>query len=160
MFLVRRLASMSNPSSRALPRTLAIARHLSSSSPSSTNPAMSNLSNAANNAAAAREADILFDAQHTMRSYILNRPKKLNVLNRAMLANLRPVVEDWAKDDLVKLIVARGEGRAFCAGGDVAEVVLDAQNPETQEKALGFFKEECVDDSQLSNYDLVLMRIW
>lgn len=53
--------------------------------------------------------------------YTLARPKALNSLNEDMVALLRPKVEGWLRqgDDGPKVILGRGEGRGFCAGGDV-----------------------------------------
>ncbi|TFK54654.1 hypothetical protein OE88DRAFT_1723197 [Heliocybe sulcata] len=93
-------------------------------------------------ASTAREDDVLFESHLSSRTYILNREKKLNALDETMLNVLRPKIEEWAATDLCKLIIARGAGRAFCAGGDVASVVQQAANPETRAQAVDFFKRE------------------
>lgn len=48
----------------------------------------------------------------------LNRPEKLNALNRATFDDLKGVLETVAEDDEIKVVVLTGEGRGFCAGGD------------------------------------------
>ena len=55
-----------------------------------------------------------------MRSIELNRPKKLNSLNGSMARKIIPRLQEWAKSELAGVVVMKGSGRAFCAGGDVA----------------------------------------
>jgi len=51
----------------------------------------------------------------------LSRPDKLNALNPKMGEELVEVLDEISKDDTVRAVVITGEGRAFCAGGDVRE---------------------------------------
>ena len=48
----------------------------------------------------------------------LNRPDKLNSVNRAMIDELHAALEGAAER---RAVLIRGEGRAFCAGRDLAE---------------------------------------
>lgn len=53
----------------------------------------------------------------------LNRPKALNALTYDMAAAIHAALLEWARDDAVRLIVIDAEGdKAFCAGGDIAEL--------------------------------------
>jgi enoyl-CoA hydratase len=52
----------------------------------------------------------------------LNRPQALNALTHGMIRALAAALADWAADDAIKAVAIRGEGRAFCAGGDVRAV--------------------------------------
>ncbi|MCS5638674.1 MAG: enoyl-CoA hydratase-related protein [Myxococcota bacterium] len=52
----------------------------------------------------------------------LNRPKALNALNRALLNALGAAVAGVARDDGARALVLTGEGRAFAAGADIAEM--------------------------------------
>lgn len=54
-----------------------------------------------------------------------NRPAALNALNRAMTEAFRDAMAAVAADPGVRVLVLRGEGRAFVAGGDVAELAAD-----------------------------------
>jgi 2-(1,2-epoxy-1,2-dihydrophenyl)acetyl-CoA isomerase len=49
----------------------------------------------------------------------MNRPEVLNALDIPMAETLLDVVETIARQPKFRAIVLRGEGRAFCAGGDV-----------------------------------------
>ncbi|KAK3066243.1 3-hydroxyisobutyryl-CoA hydrolase, partial [Teratosphaeriaceae sp. CCFEE 6253] len=68
--------------------------------------------------------DVLFTTHHGLRTVTLNRPKKLNSLNGSMARKIVPRLREWAKSDLANVVVIKGEGRAFCAGGDVAALAL------------------------------------
>jgi enoyl-CoA hydratase/carnithine racemase len=50
----------------------------------------------------------------------LNRPEVRNAINDAMRSEFVAVLESIAKDDAVRAVVLTGEGKAFCAGGDIA----------------------------------------
>jgi enoyl-CoA hydratase/carnithine racemase len=50
----------------------------------------------------------------------LDRPKKLNALYPEMILRLVDVIEEVRRDNKVRAMVLRGEGRAFCAGDDLA----------------------------------------
>jgi 2-(1,2-epoxy-1,2-dihydrophenyl)acetyl-CoA isomerase len=50
-----------------------------------------------------------------------NRPEALNALNSQFAADLGRVVDQLNEDDKIRAVIVTGEGRAFCAGGDLAE---------------------------------------
>jgi len=50
----------------------------------------------------------------------LNRPEVRNAINDAMRSEFVAVMESVAKDDAVRAVVLTGQGKAFCAGGDIA----------------------------------------
>jgi enoyl-CoA hydratase len=52
----------------------------------------------------------------------LNRPKALNALNSALLAELIGVLEEWDRGTDVHCIVITGSDRAFAAGADIKEM--------------------------------------
>ncbi len=52
----------------------------------------------------------------------LATPTNMNALSAAMFADLLPLLEQVGQDDKVRVVVITGEGRAFCAGGDLAEM--------------------------------------
>ena len=49
----------------------------------------------------------------------LNRPDKHNSLNAQMIADLRAALMQIDGDDKVRVVVLSGEGKSFCAGGDL-----------------------------------------
>lgn len=53
----------------------------------------------------------------------LTRPKALNALSYEMCLEIEKALDAWAADDAVKMVLLDAEGeRAFCAGGDIAEM--------------------------------------
>lgn len=52
----------------------------------------------------------------------LNRPDKLNAVDRRMHEELAYIFEDLTRDSDVKVVVLTGAGRAFCAGGDISNM--------------------------------------
>jgi len=50
----------------------------------------------------------------------LNRPEVRNAINDAMRTEFVTALESVAKDDGVRAVVLTGQGKAFCAGGDIA----------------------------------------
>lgn len=52
----------------------------------------------------------------------LNRPEKRNALNYQTVAELKEAFHEASSDASVKVIVLGGEGRAFCAGADLAYI--------------------------------------
>lgn len=53
----------------------------------------------------------------------LDRPDALNALDHDMILGIHAALDRWAGDDGIDFVVLRGEGRAFCAGGDLKTVV-------------------------------------
>ena len=53
---------------------------------------------------------------------VLNAPQKLNALGEQDLVDLAEAIDRAAADDSVNVLLLRGEGRAFCAGRDIAGV--------------------------------------
>lgn len=52
----------------------------------------------------------------------LNRPDKRNALNHEVVTELHQVLDLIEKDNLVKAVILKGEGKAFCAGADLAYI--------------------------------------
>jgi enoyl-CoA hydratase/carnithine racemase len=53
----------------------------------------------------------------------LNRPEKLNPLTFESYADLRDLLAELPHHAGVKVLVIQGEGRGFCGGGDVNEII-------------------------------------
>lgn len=54
---------------------------------------------------------------------MLNRPEKLNALSMKMLAELRSLFEELRVDKEIGAVVISGAGKAFCAGGDINDML-------------------------------------
>ncbi|MFD4141230.1 enoyl-CoA hydratase family protein [Streptomyces sp. NPDC058572] len=53
----------------------------------------------------------------------LARPEKLNALTFGAYADLRDLLAELARERSVRALVLAGEGRGFCSGGDVDEII-------------------------------------
>ncbi len=66
-------------------------------------------------------APVVVDIEDGIATLSLNRPEVMNAMNEATMLALRSAAERLERDTAVRVIVLRGEGPAFCAGGDVAQ---------------------------------------
>lgn len=55
----------------------------------------------------------------------LSRPDVLNSFNREMALELQEKLDEYENDKNIRAILITGEGRAFCAGQDLAEAIAD-----------------------------------
>ncbi|MGW1722138.1 enoyl-CoA hydratase family protein [Streptomyces sp. NPDC002306] len=53
----------------------------------------------------------------------LDRPDKLNALTFGAYADLRDLLAELSRERSVRALVLAGEGRGFCSGGDVDEII-------------------------------------
>ncbi|KAK5784347.1 3-hydroxyisobutyryl-CoA hydrolase-like protein 5 [Gossypium arboreum] len=54
-----------------------------------------------------------------VRIITLNRPRHLNVISSKVVSLLAKYLEQWERDEQAQLILIKGAGRAFSAGGDL-----------------------------------------
>jgi enoyl-CoA hydratase/carnithine racemase len=66
-----------------------------------------------------------------VRRIALNRPDRLNAMNRALVDDVARAFDDANADRATRAIVFTGEGRAFCAGDDRK----DHRHPESESEA-------------------------
>src|SRR3989449_3411815 len=62
---------------------------------------------------------INYSAADGIAHITLNRPDRLNAINRGLISDLREAVVTANEDGAVRVIVLSGAGRAFCAGYDL-----------------------------------------
>ncbi|RID66630.1 hypothetical protein BRARA_D01753 [Brassica rapa] len=70
-------------------------------------------------------SQVLVEETSSVRILTLNRPKHLNALSLNMITRLLQLFLAYEEDPSVKLVILKGQGRAFCAGGDVPAIVRD-----------------------------------
>jgi 3-hydroxyisobutyryl-CoA hydrolase len=97
--------------------------------------------------------DVTFTNNYGVRSIELNRPKKLNSLNGSMARKIIPRLQEWAKSDMAGVVIMKGNGRAFCAGGDVAELAKwNKEGAEGQQRSADYFGLEYKLDHLIATY--------
>lgn len=67
------------------------------------------------------KAQVRLEGQGSVAVVTLVNPAKRNAMSRAMWRQLRTIFEDIQAADRWRCVLVRGEGEAFCAGGDIAE---------------------------------------
>lgn len=74
--------------------------------------------------------NILFQVNNSIAQITINRPSKLNALNKATIQELHEAFDTADKDKAVKVIVVTGSGeKAFVAGADISEFAhFDVEN--------------------------------
>src|ERR1700739_3667684 len=87
-------------------------------------------------------------AQHAIADGVghitLNRPERMNVVTCELARQLEHALSDLSSDPAVNVIVIRGAGKNFCAGGDVDEVErLGSAGPEALRTLFDAFRRAC-----------------
>ena len=91
---------------------------------------------------------VRYEAGGKVATISLDRPDKLNAVSPAMIVELHAALDRAEADDSVRVILLRGEGRAFSAGFD-----LDVQAPKDADPE-AFWREELQKDFN------IIMRFW
>ena len=77
-------------------------------------------------------SDVLkYDLTDYVATITLDRPEAMNALNRELYAELETAVRNCHSDPEVRCVIITGEGRAFCSGDDVRQIMLSEQRDAT-----------------------------
>lgn len=88
----------------------------------------------------------------------LNRPAALNALSLGMLQGLAQWLDDWERDDRVRIVVLRGAGdKAFCAGGDIRALHASHKSGSTLHHE--FFEVEYALDHRIHTYPKAIVAL-
>jgi hypothetical protein len=81
---------------------------------------------------------VLYRCAGSTAEITLNRPEALNAINGAVHRGIHEGLERAVSDDAVRVVVIRGSGRAFSAGGDLVAVAAgeDVGHPATLGRAI------------------------
>lgn len=66
---------------------------------------------------------IIFEEKEGVVRIMLNRPEQMNALNAEMYAELRSALDKVESSPAARVMVFTGAGPAFCAGGDIKELI-------------------------------------
>lgn len=64
-------------------------------------------------------ADLLFEVKNNIATITLNRPERMNAFSEEMILNWIQALEKVRDDDDIRVVIVKGNGKAFCAGGDI-----------------------------------------
>ena len=100
---------------------------------------------------------IVFHEKNKTGIIILNKPKALNALDLEMAESFYSKLNDWKNNKKIKRILIKGEGKAFCAGGDVKSVSLSSKLSNLKKN---FFYKEYKLNFAISNFNKDYLSIW
>jgi enoyl-CoA hydratase/carnithine racemase len=80
-----------------------------------------------------------FEVREDVATVVFNRPDKLNALTFSAYADLRDLLHELPYRGDTKVLVIRGQGKGFCAGGDVNEIIGELLRMKPDE-LMGFTK--------------------
>lgn len=80
-------------------------------------------------------SSVLLEIKNAVAVITLNRPASFNAFNREMALLFQEHLDKCAADNTIRCIYLTGNGKAFCAGQDLAE--LSGDDPMPIEKILG-----------------------
>ena len=66
--------------------------------------------------------NIIYEIKDEIGTITLNRPKVLNAVNYPMMREIMQVLDSAEDDKKVRVIVLKGQGRAFSSGADFKEM--------------------------------------
>src|SRR3970282_1716382 len=75
------------------------------------------------NTAAQKHTHFLYEEIDSIARITFNRPDTLNSLTFDVYAELRDTFAQLQREDQVRCVLITGQGRGFCSGGDVEEII-------------------------------------
>ena len=79
---------------------------------------------------------LTIERDQSIATLTLNRPDSLNGITRRMVRELIAAFAEVEQDEGVRVLVMTGAGRAFCAGFDLKEIMLNPATTVEQRKRL------------------------
>ncbi len=87
----------------------------------------------------AQYENIFYSKERGIAYIVFNRPKVLNALNRAVFEELKEILDDLCADKETLAVIVTGQGKAFVAGADIAEM---RQYTPAEGREFGLFAQE------------------
>nr|BAN20560.1 crotonobetainyl-CoA-hydratase, putative [Riptortus pedestris] len=94
--------------------------------------------------------EVLFETKNRCGIITLNKPKTLNAINLSMVKEILKHLEAW--ENSMSMVIIRGVGRAFCAGGDIKYAISGGVENTTPGKS--FFRTEYTMNHKIGTYRL------
>jgi dihydroxynaphthoic acid synthetase len=69
------------------------------------------------------ESTVIYESAHGICNLTLNRPEVFNALNLRLIRDLISALRRAESESEVQVVVLRGAGKAWCAGGDLEELL-------------------------------------
>lgn len=101
--------------------------------------------------------EIIFLEKNNTGIITLNRPKALNALNIDMAKIFSEKLQEWNENVNIQRVLLIGEGKHFCAGGDVKSLYLTQNENNFKEE---FFRIEYKLNYLISQFKKEYLSIW
>ena len=101
--------------------------------------------------------DILFEVKNSTGIITLNRPNALNALNLNMAIQFSNKLREWENNNKIERVLLVGNGKHFCAGGDVKSVHLSGPFSKLKSE---FFSKEYSLNLQIKKFPKPYLSIW
>ena len=101
--------------------------------------------------------EIIFLEKNNTGIITLNRPKALNALNIDMAKIFSEKLQEWNENVNIQRVLLIGEGKHFCAGGDVKSLYLTKNENNFKEE---FFRIEYKLNYLISQFKKKYLSIW
>ena len=101
--------------------------------------------------------EIIFLEKNNTGIITLNRPKALNALNIDMAKIFSEKLQEWNENINIQRVLLIGEGKHFCAGGDVKSLYLTQNENNFKEE---FFRIEYKLNYLISQFKKEYLSIW
>ena len=66
-----------------------------------------------------------YDEHEGVATLTFSRPERLNALTFDVYADIRDLTDSLRRRQDIRVLVIRGQGRGFCSGGDVDEIIAE-----------------------------------
>ena len=73
--------------------------------------------------------NLIYEVEDHVLTITMNRPEKLNALNKGLQDDLNQALEQANTDDEIRVILLTGAGRGFCSGADLTSGGGSGQTP-------------------------------
>ena len=90
----------------------------------------------------AKAPELLVETRGRLGVLTLNRPQATNALSFAMLRGITTALAEFSLDPAIDAVLVRGEGRAFCSGGDLVEILSLPPGPAFERRRRDYFATE------------------
>jgi enoyl-CoA hydratase len=97
-----------------------------------------------------RFASLRLERDERVTWLVLDRPERLNALSDGLMADLAAALDHLATHEPTRVVVVRGEGRAFCSGFDV----------ERDQEEVGGHRSSTADRVRLERNIEIFMKAW
>lgn len=88
---------------------------------------------------------VLKSIENRIGTILLNRPEKRNAISPELVQGMLGILDEFERDEQVKIVRIRAEGKAFCAGADLGylqklQQFSEAENLADSQKLKGLFQ--------------------